>query len=133
MRADPAELLCVSGGAVAAAGGFRCEALHSPTLQGRVYRARTPDGREVALKERVFALAPDAKTIDAFEREARVLAQLEHPAIPRFVGAFREGSGVHLRLYLAQELVEGEPLSARLQRGPLPPAEVRALARQALN
>jgi serine/threonine-protein kinase len=109
------------------------EALLSQTLHGRVYRARAPDGTEVALKELVFALAPDAQTIDAFEREARVLAQLDHPSIPRFVGSFREGSGIHLRLYLAQELIDGEPLSGRLRRGPMPKDEVKTLARQALN
>ena len=132
-RADLTGTRCDSCGAAAAPGGFRVEALLSQTLHGRVYRARTPDGREVALKELVFALAPDAQTIDAFEREARVLAQLEHPAIPRFVGAFREGSGIHLRLYLAQELIEGEPLSQKLRRGPMKADDVKALARQALQ
>ncbi|MCA1828576.1 MAG: serine/threonine protein kinase [Myxococcales bacterium] len=132
-RAELASPRCDSCGAAASPGGFRVEALLSQTLHGRVYRARSPDGAEVALKELVFALAPDAQTIDAFEREARVLSQLDHPAIPRFKGAFREGIGIHLRLYLAQELVEGEPLSQRLRRGPLPKDEVRTLARQALN
>ena len=131
-RAELAGNRCDACGAAAAPGGFRVEALLSQTLHGRVYRARDPGGAPVALKELVFALAPDAQTIDAFEREARVLAQLEHPAIPRFVGAFREGKGIHLRLYLAQELIGGEPLSARLRRGPLQAGEVRELARQAL-
>ena len=124
---------CDSCGAAVGPGGFRVEALLSQTLHGRVYRAFAPDGTPVALKELVFALAPDAQTIDAFEREARVLAQLDHPAIPRFVGAFREGAGIHLRLYLAQELIEGEPLSQRLRRGPLPLETVKTLARQALD
>src|SRR5205085_2404449 len=73
------------------------------------------------------------QTIDAFEREARVLAQLDHPAIPRLTTSFREGAGIHLRLYLAQELVEGEPLSVRVRRGPMAEQEVRDLARQALD
>jgi serine/threonine-protein kinase len=124
---------CDSCGAAVAPGGFRVEALLSQTLHGRVYRAVSPAGETVALKELVFALAPDAKTIDAFEREARVLAQLDHPAIPRFIGAFREGAGIHLRLYLAQEMIEGEPLLQRLRRGPLPKDEVKSLARQALG
>src|SRR5438105_12719275 len=124
---------CDSCGAASQPGGFTVESLLSQTLHGRVYAARAPGGERIALKELVFALAPDAQTIDAFEREARVLSQLEHPAIPRFVGAFREGTGIHLRLYLAQELIEGEPLSARLRRGPLKTDEVRALARQALE
>ena len=124
---------CDACGAAARPGGFVIEKLLSQTLHGRVYRARSPEGVVVALKELVFALAPDAQTIDAFEREARVLAALDHPAIPRFVGAFREGTGIHLRLYLAQELVDGEPLSERVRRGPMPLEDVKALARQALN
>src|SRR5438270_9262327 len=124
---------CDACGAAVRPGGFVVEQLLSQTLHGRVYRALSPDGALVALKELVFALAPDAQTIDAFEREARLLAQLDHPAIPRFVGAFREGAGIHLRLYLAQELIEGEPLSAQLRRGPMAPAEARSIARQALE
>src|SRR5215468_1821944 len=124
---------CDSCGAAVAPGGFRVEALLSQTLHGRVYRAVSPAGVTVALKELVFALAPGAQTIDAFEREARLLAQLDHPATPRFVGSFREGAGIHLRLYLAQELIEGEPLSQRLRRGPLPKDETKAIAKQALN
>ncbi len=123
---------CDACGAAAAPGGFLVESLISQTLHGRVYRARDAEGALVALKELVFALAPDARTIDAFEREARVLAALEHPAIPRFVRAFREGSGIHLRLYLAQELVDGEPLSSALRKGPLSAERTRELARQAL-
>ena len=111
---------------------MQVEAVLSQTLHGRVYAARDSSGRLVALKELVFALAPDAKAIDLFEREARLLASLEHPAIPRFVQSFREGFGVHLRLYLAQELAAGMPLSARLLKGPLTEDEVRGLARQAL-
>lgn len=117
---------CDACGAAAAPGGFRVRRLLSQTVHGRVYAAAAPGGAEVALKELVFALAPDAKTIDAFEREARVLGALEHPAIPRFVAAFREGEGIHLRLYLAQELIDGAPL-----RPPL--ADVREIARQALG
>lgn len=119
---------CDGCGAALRPGGFHVERLLSQTLHGRVYAALAPDGARVALKELVFALAPDARTIDAFEREARVLAGLQHPAIPRFVTAFREGTGVHLRLYLAQELIDGEPL-----RPPLPASEVRDVARQALE
>src|SRR5438477_6085206 len=118
---------CDACGAAAAPGGFAVERLLSQTLHGRVYAARSPDGAAVALKELVFALAPDAATIDAFEREARVLASLEHAAIPRFIKAFREGAGIHLRLYLVQQLIDGAPLGT-----PLSVPEVRAIARQAL-
>src|SRR5205814_4136580 len=83
---------CDACGAACAPGGYAVERLLSQTLHGRLYVARAPgsagDGRSanargerVALKELVFALAPDAQAIDLFEREARVLAELSHPAI----------------------------------------------------
>jgi serine/threonine-protein kinase len=124
---------CDACGAAASPGGLKVESVLSQTLHGRVYAARDEQGRLVALKELVFALAPNAQTIDLFERESKVLAGLQHPAIPRFVSSFREGQGVHLRLYLAQELAVGEPLSERLQRGRLTDDEVRGVARQALQ
>ena len=49
--------------------------------------------------------------IAAFEREAKFLRALEHPAIPRFCASFEEGNGVHARYYLAQELVDGHSRS----------------------
>ena len=97
---------------------------------GRTYRAQGPAG-VVALKELVFALVPTAEQLDAFEREAKVLESISHPQVPRFVESFREGEGPALRLYLAQELVEGEPLSDRLRAGAIDEAEARAIARPA--
>ena len=73
---------------------------------GRVYRAEY-EGKTVALKELVFALVPSAKEVESFEREAETLKKLNHPGVPRFVASFREGEGVHTRLYLAQEFMEG--------------------------
>src|SRR6185437_10845291 len=73
------------------------------------------------------------KEIDAVEREAKTLAQLSHPRIPRFLRSFTEGSGVGLRLYLAAEHVAGEPLSARIARGPLGESEARHIAKQVLE
>ena len=84
----------------------------------------------VALKELVFALVPTAQQLDAFEREARLLGSVSHPQIPRLIDSFREGEGPSLRLYLAQELVEGEPLSSRIG---IDESEARIIARQLLN
>jgi len=84
----------------------------------------------VALKELVFALVPTAQQLDAFEREARLLGSVSHPQIPRLIDSFREGDGPFLRLYLAQELVDGEPLSSRIG---IDEAEARVIARQLLN
>ena len=85
---------------------------------------RTTDttlGRDVAIKLLPEALAADTERMQRFEREARVLASLNHPHIATIHGlheASREG-GRPLR-FLVMELVEGEDLQARLARGPVP-------------
>jgi serine/threonine-protein kinase len=98
-----------------------------------MYLAQDAAGQRVALKELAFALAPSANSIDAFEREARLLREIVDPAVPRFLSSFREGDGPRLRLYLAQEFVEGETLAQRLTRGALDEAACRDLARQVLR
>src|SRR2546426_1165815 len=99
--------------AAARAGVFRVISVLAQSPHGRTYRAQGPSGM-VALKELVFALVPTAQQLDAFEREARLLGSVSHPQIPRLIDSFREGDGPSLRLYLAQELVDGEPLSSRI-------------------
>jgi serine/threonine-protein kinase len=75
---------------------------------------------------------PNILQLDAFEREGEMLAQLEHPRIPRFVARFQEGTGVRTRLYLAQEFVAGETLAQRTGRALLTEAEALAIADQVL-
>src|SRR6266849_10527178 len=115
------------------AGGYHVERILGQGANGRVYRATAPDGAVIALKELQFATVPGAQQIDAFEREAATLKTLHHPRIPRFIASFQEGEGVHLRLYLAAEFIEGEPLSARIARSPLAEAELRDVAVQVLR
>jgi hypothetical protein len=124
---------CSFCGIAFAPGGFAVERLLAQGPQGRVYCARAPDGSAVALKELQFASVPGAQQIDAFEREAATLKTLRHPAIPRFIASFSDGNGVGLRLYLASELIVGEPLSTRIARGKLGEAELRDIARQVLQ
>ena len=57
----------------------------SSNAHGRMYVARDADGTQVALKELAFVQSPTLEAIAAFEREAKFLRALEHPAIPRFV------------------------------------------------
>jgi hypothetical protein len=102
---------CVSCGATREAGGYRVERVLHESDHARVYLARDPSGAAVALKELIFARAPDAAALEAFEREASLLRGLSHPGVPRFVASFREGEGVGTRLYLAQEHVEGTSLA----------------------
>src|SRR2546428_8948467 len=123
---------CGACGAAAQAGAFRVLSVLAQSPHGRTYRAQGPTGL-VALKELVFALVPTAQQLDAFEREAKLLGSISHPQVPRMIESFREGDGPSLRLYLAQELVEGEPLSDRLRAGAIDEAEARAIARQLLQ
>ena len=94
---------------------------------GEVYRATDSRlGREVAVKVLPEAFTRDAERLARFEREARVLAALNHAHI---AGIYEVGQadGSH---FLAMELVEGEDLSERLARGPLPRREALGLALQ---
>src|SRR5438128_411185 len=120
---------CAGCGSAARAGAFRVLSVLAQSPHGRTYRAQGPAGM-VALQELVFALVPTAQQLDAFEREARLLGSVSNPQIPRVIDSFREGEGPALRLYLAQELVEGEPLSSRIG---IDESEARIIARQLLN
>lgn len=100
--------------------------------RGRVYRAVGPGGK-VALKELAFAVVPEIKSIQLFEREADLLRQLEHPRIPRFVDWFEDGEGPELRLYLAQTFLEGEDLEQRLEHHRYDEGEARRIAHDVLE
>ncbi|HVL69583.1 MAG TPA: protein kinase [Vicinamibacterales bacterium] len=94
---------------------------------GEVYRARdTTLQRDVAIKVLPDLFAGDAERLARFEREAQLLASLNHPNIAHVYGVERAGS----RYALVMELIEGEDLSQRLREGPLPVDEALALARQ---
>jgi serine/threonine protein kinase/Tol biopolymer transport system component len=94
---------------------------------GEVYRARdTKLGRDVAVKVLPRLFSADPERLTRFEREARLLASLNHPHIAAIYG-FEETAGVHA---LVLELVEGPTLAERLRRGPLPLAEAVRIARQ---
>ena len=89
---------------------------------GEVYRARDPRlNREVALKVLAPAFAGDAERMARFEREAQLLASLNHPNIASLYG-LEESGGVRA---LVMELVEGPTLA-----GPLPIEEAIPIARQ---
>ncbi len=124
---------CDACGAAIRPGGYTVERVLVAGAHGRMYVARDADGTCVALKELAFVQSPTLEAIAAFEREAKLLRALEHPAIPRFVASFEEGTGVHTRYYLAQELVTGESLADRLDEHFFSEAELVALARQVLD
>jgi Tol biopolymer transport system component len=97
---------------------------------GEVYRARdTRLGRDVALKILPRALSGDPDRLARFEREARMLAALNHPNIATIHGV-EEGDGITA---LVLELVPGDTLEEKIVRAPasrLPIAEVLAVAHQ---
>jgi len=124
---------CATCGAVVRVGGYTIERVLVQNTHGRMYVARDVDGRRVALKELAFVQAPGADAHAAFEREARFLRALDHPSIPRFVASFEEGRGVHTRYYLAQELVAGVSLDARLDDHFFDEKEITELARSVLT
>ena len=94
---------------------------------GEVYRARdTRLGREVAIKLLPSGVADDPERSARFEREAKLLASLNHPNIAALYGLEHvEGSHV-----LVMELVEGDGLDERIARGPIPLDEALAIALQ---
>jgi serine/threonine protein kinase/Tol biopolymer transport system component len=94
---------------------------------GVVWRATdTTLHRTVALKLLPEAFARDPERVARFEREARMLAALNHPNIAAIYGLESDGP---LR-FLAMEYVPGETLSDRLVRGALPVPEAIAIARR---
>ena len=94
---------------------------------GEVYRARdTRLGRDVALKVLPEAFARDKERRSRFEREARLLATLNHPAIAGIHGV-EDDAGTPV---LVMELVEGETLDRRLQRGRVPVRQALEVGRQ---
>jgi serine/threonine-protein kinase len=94
---------------------------------GEVYRAHdTKLGRDVAIKLLPPLFTSDPDRLARFEREARVLASLNHPHIGAIYG-LEDAAGVPA---LVLELVEGDTLADRIARGPIPFAEARSIARQ---
>ena len=94
---------------------------------GEVYRARdTRLQRDVAIKILPDVFAADPDRLARFDREAQVLAALNHPHIAAIYGV-EEGRALVL------ELVEGETLAERIARGPIAPAEALPVARQIID
>ena len=94
---------------------------------GEVYRARdTTLDRDVAIKVLPDAFASDPERLARFEREAKVLASLNHPNIGAIYGLERSGDTRALVL----ELVEGPTLADRIKQGPIPIDEALPIAKQ---
>jgi hypothetical protein len=104
-------------------GRYVVKALLGEGAQGATYAAvEAESDRPVAIKRFDVRGARRWKDVELAEREARVLATLDHPLVARYIEHFEEDGA----LYLVMERVAGETLeSIRKREGPLPEAEVR--------
>ena len=104
-------------------GPFLLESRIGGGGMGEVYRARdTRLGRTVAIKVLQSHVAADEPARERFEREARVVAGLNHPHICTLhdIGTYRAAAGQGPVPYLVMEFLEGETLADRLTLGSLP-------------
>jgi serine/threonine protein kinase len=94
---------------------------------GEVYRAKDQKlGRDVAIKVLPEEFAKDTDRVARFQREAKLLASLNHPNIAAIYG-FEESDGTH---FLVLELIEGDTLADRIKGGRIPVEESLKLALQ---
>src|SRR5262249_10575265 len=94
---------------------------------GDVYQATDAKlGRGVAIKFLPEAFSQDGGRVARFQREARVLAALNHPNIAVIHGL----EEIESRHFLVMELVSGETLAERIQRAPIPLSEALPIAKQ---
>jgi serine/threonine protein kinase len=92
---------------------------------GEVYRATdTKLGRDVALKVLPAEMAQDPERLTRFRREAKALAQLDHPNIVT-IYSVEESDGIH---FLTMQLVEGQPLDRLIPGGGLPVEQIVEIA-----
>jgi serine/threonine protein kinase len=102
---------------------------------GITYRAKiVGTDRLVALKELSLQQMTDWKALELFEREAQVLAKLDHPAIPKYIDYFAIDTPQNRSFYIVQELAPGKTLAAWLKTGwRCKEAEVKNIAAQLLE
>ena len=94
---------------------------------GEVYQAKdTKLGRDVAIKILPEEFAREADRVARFQREAKLLASLNHPNIASIYG-LEESDGTQ---FLVMELIEGQTLADRIKTGPIPVEETLKLALQ---
>jgi Tol biopolymer transport system component len=108
-------------------GAYELQELLGAGGMGEVYRARDLRlGREVAIKIIPHAFQEDPERVARFQREAQILASINHPHIGAIYG-LEETDAVKA---LVMELVEGDDLSAHVARGAIPIDDALTIARQ---
>jgi eukaryotic-like serine/threonine-protein kinase len=108
-------------------GHYRISSQIGKGGMGEVFQAKDQVlGRDVAIKVLPGEFARDADRVSRFQREAKVLASLNHPNIAAIHGLEKSGE----TNFLVLELVEGETLADRIKAGPIPVEESLKLALQ---
>ena len=108
-------------------GPYEIVALLGVGGMGEVYRATDTDlKRQVAIKVLPASVAADAERLARFQREAEILAALNHPNIAHIHGLEKSDGTVAL----VMELVEGPTLADRIAQGPIPLDEALPIAKQ---
>jgi dipeptidyl aminopeptidase/acylaminoacyl peptidase len=111
-------------------GPYRVVAKLGEGGMGEVYQATDSRlKREVALKVLPADVAGSSDRLARFQREAEILASLNHPHVAQVYGLEESGNTIAL----VMELVEGEDLSQRISRGPVPIGEALQIATQVAN
>src|SRR5215204_5316942 len=106
-------------------GGYLIEGKIGQGGMGVVYGAHHPRiGKRVAIKVLAPTYSANPSTVRRFEQEARLVNQIRHPNI---VDVFQFGELPDGRSYFVMEWLDGEPLSARIDRGALPAPEAIAI------
>jgi eukaryotic-like serine/threonine-protein kinase len=102
---------------------------------GITYRARDIEtDRIVAIKALSLKRAKDWKAIELFDREAKILSQLNHPAIPQYIDSFQVDTEIDRQYYIVQTLAEGQSLFDAVEAGWKPTiAEAKDIATQVLE
>jgi Tol biopolymer transport system component len=114
-------------------GSYEIQSAIGAGGMGEVFRARDLKlGRDVAIKILPLVFTSDPERLTRFEREARLLASLNHPNIGAIYGLEHtpSGPGGVAVPALVLELIDGETLADRLSRGPIPVPEALHIARQ---
>ena len=107
-------------------GSYEITALLGKGGMGEVYRARDTKLKcDVAIKVLPDEFARDSERVSRFQREAQILASVNHSNVAGIYG-LEEAQGSR---FLVLELVEGETVAERVARGPIPVGEALDIAR----
>ncbi len=124
---EESQVCLACGGEPLLRGEIRLEEVIGQGAAGTTFRGVAADGAVVAVKELLFHRLDSLKTQELFEREGRILRQLDHRAIPDYVDSFTVESGRSASLYLVQEFIDGRTLQEEMEERRYSEGEVLAI------